>query len=490
LDYTQFDFLQNRDLLLNKETRCQDLVEQYLQNMNKGAHLNAFISIMQDQAREQAARVDQKIARGKIGALAGLVLGVKDLITIEGFRTTCGSKILHNFVAPYTATAVQRLLDQDAIVIGKTNLDEFAMGSSSETSYFGAVKNPVDENRVAGGSSGGSAAAVAANQCMAALGTDTGGSIRQPASFCGVVGLKPTYGRVSRFGLVAYASSFDQIGPLSRSVRDSAALMNILAGYDPMDSTSANVAVPNYLHALDKKVKGLVIGLPKEYFSQGLDEQVKQSIDATARQLQSAGAIIKSVSLPHTEYAIAAYYILATAEASANLERYDGVRYGHRDTQAANLEDMYEKTRSQGFGQEVKRRIMLGTFVLSSGYYDAYYLKAQKARTLIKQDFERVLNRVDCLLTPTAPTVAFRQGEKTDDPLQMYLSDVYTVSVNLAGLPGISVPCGKNDQGLPIGAQLVGRPFDEETLLRIADWIESNQNLMTNRMDTENESIL
>ncbi len=490
MDYTQFDFLQSRDLLLNKETRCQDLVEQYLQNINKGAHLNAFISIMQDQALEHASRIDQKIARGKIGALAGLVLGIKDLITMEGIRTTCGSKILHNFVAPYTATVVQRLLDQDAIVIGKTNLDEFAMGSSSETSYFGAVKNPVDENRVAGGSSGGSAAAVAGRQCMAALGTDTGGSIRQPASFCGVVGLKPTYGRVSRFGLVAYASSFDQIGPLSRSVRDSAALMNIRAGHDPMDSTSANVPVPNYLHALDKKVKGLVIGLPKEYFSEGLDEQVKESIDATVKQLQDEGAVIKSVSLPHTEYAIAAYYILATAEASANLERYDGVRFGHRDTKAVNLEDMYANTRSQGFGQEVKRRIMLGTFVLSSGYYDAYYLKAQKARTLIKQDFERILDHVDCILTPTAPTVAFKQGEKTDDPLQMYLSDVYTVSVNLAGLPGISVPCGKTDQGLPIGAQLVGRPFDEATLLRIADWIESNQNLTTNRMDAENESIL
>ncbi len=473
MDYTQFDFLQCRDLLLNKEITCQELAEQYLQNINKGAHLNAFISIMQDQALEQAARIDQKIAQNNMGALAGLVLGVKDLIIMERVRTTCGSRILHDFVAPYTASVIQRLLEQDVIVIGKTNLDEFAMGSSSETSYFGVVRNPVDPERVAGGSSGGSAAAVAGKLCMAALGTDTGGSIRQPASFCGVVGLKPTYGRVSRFGLVAYASSFDQIGPLTRSVRDCAAIMNNLAGHDPMDSTSANVAVPNYLNALDKQVKGLVIGLPKEYFSQGLDEQVKISIDDTVKQLQRAGAVIKSVSLPHTEYAIAAYYILATAEASANLERYDGVRYGYRDTGAANLEEMYVKTRSEGFGQEVKRRIMLGTFVLSSGYYDAYYLKAQKARTLIKHDFEQVLSQVDCILTPTAPTVAFKQGEKTDDPLEMYLSDVYTVSVNLAGLPGISVPCGKNDQGLPIGVQLVGRPFDEATLLRIADWIES-----------------
>lgn len=475
MDYTQYDFLQCRNFLVEKKTSCQELTEQYLESINKGAHLNAFISIIRDQAMQQAARVDEKIHSGDAGSLAGLVLGVKDLINIKGMRTTCGSKILYDFISPYSATVIEKLWAEDAIVVGKTNLDEFAMGSSSETSFRGAVKNPLDSERVAGGSSGGSAAAVGGHLCMAALGTDTGGSIRQPAAFCGVVGLKPTYGRVSRFGLVAYASSFDQIGPLTQSVRDSAAIMNVIAGHDARDSTCANLSVPNFLDALDKDVKGRAIGLPKEYFGEGLDDEVRQAVENTAEQLKKAGAIIKEISLPHTHYAIATYYILATAEASANLERYDGVRYGYRHTDVDNLDEMYIATRTQGFGKEVKRRIMLGTFVLSSGYYDAYYLKAQKARTLVKRDFEQAFQDVDCILTPTAPTVAFKLGEKTDDPLKMYLSDIYTVSVNLAGVPGISIPCGKNGQGLPIGVQLVGRPFDEANLLRIADWIESFQ---------------
>jgi len=474
LDLTSLDYQEVRGRLFSKELSCRELTEQYLDNIDKGAQLNAFISIFRDQALERAAAVDEKIASGQAGKLAGMVLGIKDLLVMKGERTTCGSKILSNFVSPYDATVIKKLQAEDAIFIGKTNMDEFAMGSSNENSAFGPVRNPRDPERVPGGSSGGSAAAVAANLCVAAIGSDTGGSIRQPASFCGVVGLKPTYGRISRFGLVAYASSLDQIGPITKSVADTALLLEVISGHDRNDSTSANVSIPKFSEQLDRDVNGLRIGLPKEYFSSALNSEVANAIQGTVDLLKRNGAEVIEVSLPHTEYAIATYYILATAEASSNLARYDGARYGQRVEAAKNLEEMYVLSRTKGFGDEVKRRIMLGTYVLSSGYYEAYYRRAQKVRTLIKNDFEQAFQKVDCLLTPTAPTTAFKIGEKIDDPLTMYLSDIYTVSVNLAGLPGLSLPCGTDSLGLPIGAQLIGKPFDEETIIRIADFIEKN----------------
>ncbi|HMD14929.1 MAG TPA: Asp-tRNA(Asn)/Glu-tRNA(Gln) amidotransferase subunit GatA, partial [Bacteroidota bacterium] len=375
---------------------------------------------------------------------------------------------------PYDATVVQRLRDADAIFIGKTNMDEFAMGSSTENSAFGPTLNPVDETRVPGGSSGGSAVAVASGMSATALGSDTGGSIRQPASFCGVVGLKPTYGRVSRYGLVAFASSFDQIGPFGNTVRDVASVLHVIAGYDPSDSTSAQVPVPNYVGALNGDVRGLRIGIPKEYYTSSLNAEVASAISRKIEMLKQSGAIVKDISLPNSEYTIATYYVLSTAEASSNLARYDGARYGYRNTETRDLLEMYVKSRSEGFGNEVKRRIMLGTYVLSAGYYEAYYAKGQKVRRLIKQDFDNAFTEVDCLLTPTAPSTAFRFGEKISDPLQMYLSDVYTVSANLAGIPAISVPCGTDLKGLPIGLQLLGKQFDEETILRVADVVERN----------------
>lgn len=474
MDLVELDFFTAREKLAKREISCKELYENYLQKIDKGAHLNAFISVFPEKGRKRADEIDRKLASGKAGKLAGMILGVKDLIAVRNELTTCGSKILSNFVSPYDATVIRKLLAEDVIIIGKMNMDEFAMGSSNENSFFGAVKNPVDVERVPGGSSGGSAAAVAGNLCMAALGSDTGGSIRQPASFCGVVGLKPTYGRISRFGLVAYASSLDQIGPVTKSVADTALLLEVMSGGDKLDSTSSHAAVQNFTAALGQDVKGLKIGLPKEYFSEGLDKQVADAVSHSADILKSAGAEIVQVSLPHTEYAIATYYILATAEASSNLARYDGARYGYRAADVVDLEDMYVRSRTEGFGAEVQRRIMLGTYVLSAGYYDAYYRKAQKVRTLIKQDFERAFRKVDCLLTPTAPTTAFKIGEKVDDPLTMYLSDIYTVSVNLAGLPGISVPFARDSAGLPIGVQLIGKAFDEETIIRVADFLERN----------------
>jgi aspartyl-tRNA(Asn)/glutamyl-tRNA(Gln) amidotransferase subunit A len=405
-----------------------------------------------------------------LGDLAGIPVGLKDLLCTRDLPTTCGSRILQGFTPPYDATAVARLREADAVIVGKLNMDEFAMGSSNENSAHGPVHNPHDPTRVPGGSSGGSAAAVAACETVLALGSDTGGSVRQPASFCGVVGLKPTYGRVSRYGLVAYASSLDQIGPITRDVRDTARILRVIAGHDAHDATSADVPVPNYEQQLADGAQGLVIGLPKEYFQEGLDPEVRQAVMDGVRALEAAGATVREVSLPvagHADYAIAAYYIIATAEASSNLARYDGVRYGTR-SDADDLVDMYCQTRSRGFGEEVKRRIMLGTYALSSGYYDAYYLKAQRVRTLIKQDFDRALEACHVLAAPVSPTPAFRIGEKIDDLIQMYLSDIYTVSVNLAGIPGISVPCGRSASGLPIGLQLLGRAFDEATLLRAA----------------------
>ena len=448
------------------------LFEQIEKNDQK---INAYLLLLKSEALEKARQVDEKIAKGeKAGKLAGIPVTVKDNICTKGARTTCGSKILENFVPPYDATVVKRLKAADAVLVGKTNMDEFAMGSSTETSHFGVTKNPYGPDRVPGGSSGGSAAALGAGEAIVALGSDTGGSIRQPASFCGVVGLKPTYGRVSRFGLVAYASSLDQIGPLTRNVRDCALLLGVIAGHDPYDSTSADLPVPDYLSTLAKEIKGLKIGLPQEYFAEGLEEEVKSALLSTVKQLQGQGAEVEEVTLPHTEYAIATYYLLATAEASANLARYDGVRYSFREEDPANLDQMYRRTRSRGFGAEVKRRIMLGTYALSAGYYDAYYLKAQKVRTLIMQDFQQAFQKVDVLVTPTSPTVAFKIGEKIDDPLQMYLSDIYTISANLAGIPGISVPCGLSSVGLPIGIQILGRHFEEETVLRAAYAVEQS----------------
>ncbi|MFQ5770620.1 MAG: Asp-tRNA(Asn)/Glu-tRNA(Gln) amidotransferase subunit GatA, partial [bacterium] len=428
--------------LMQGDCTCENLVEHYLMKINEGTHLNAFISILGERALKKAIKVDAKVKSKQAGKLAGLVLAVKDNMTLQGERVTCGSHILENFVSPYTATVLEKLEAEDAIIIGKTNMDEFAMGSSNENSYFGAAKNPHAVERVPGGSSGGSCVAVAAGMTMAALGSDTGGSIRQPASFCGVVGLKPTYGRISRFGLIAFASSLDQIGPITKTTEEAALLLEVISGYDDRDSTSAPKSVPEFSKALGKGVRGLKVGLPREYFTEGLNTEVRSCIENTIGLLKAGGADVTEVSLPHTDYAIAAYYILATAEASSNLARYDGARYGFRVKEAKNLEEMYVKSRSQGFGEEVKRRIMLGTYVLSAGYYEAYYRKAQKVRTLIKQDFEHVFQQCDCLLTPTSPTTAFKIGEKVDNPLTMYLSDIYTVSVNLAGLPGISVPCG------------------------------------------------
>lgn len=401
-----------------------------------------------------------------------MIVAVKDVICMKGKRITCGSRILEHYVSPYDATVIQRLEAADAIIIGKTNMDEFAMGSSNENSAFGVVRNPVDESRVPGGSSGGSAAAVAAGCATTTLGSETGGSIRQPAALCGVIGLKPTYGRVSRYGLVAFASSFDQIGPFGQSVYDVASVLQVIAGHDPCDSTSADLPVSDYPSLLTGDVKGLRVGLPKEYFTKALDREIAGSIMKLVDRLKQAGAVVKEVSLPHAEYTIATYYILTTAEASSNLARYDGARYGRRAQDAGDLMDMYVKSRSEGFGEEVKRRIMLGTYVLSAGYYDAYYRKGQKVRRLIKEDFDNAFRAVDCLITPTTPSTAFRIGEKVDDPLQMYLSDVYTVSANLAGIPGISIPCGKDKKGLPIGLQILGRQFDEEMILRVADFLE------------------
>jgi aspartyl-tRNA(Asn)/glutamyl-tRNA(Gln) amidotransferase subunit A len=401
-----------------------------------------------------------------------MVVAVKDVICVKDTKVTCGSRILEHFVSPYDATAIRRLESADAILIGKTNMDEFAMGSSTENSAFGVTRNPVDETLVPGGSSGGSAVAVAAGMSTTALGSETGGSVRQPAAFCGVVGIKPTYGRVSRYGLIAFASSFDQIGVFGATVRDVAEVLGVIAGHDPCDSTSSTRPVPDYPKSLDGNVRELRIGLPREYFASALDKEVRAAVMSKIEFLKNAGASVREVSLPHTEYTIAAYYILTTAEASSNLARYDGARYGKRAEKTHSLADMYTRSRSEGFGDEVKRRIMLGTYVLSAGYYDAYYRKGQKARRLIKEDFDSAFREVDCLITPTTPTTAFKIGEKIDDPLTMYLSDIYTASANLSGIPGVSVPCGKDSRGLPIGLQILGRQFEEDLILRVAGAIE------------------
>ncbi|NCQ17003.1 MAG: Asp-tRNA(Asn)/Glu-tRNA(Gln) amidotransferase subunit GatA [Ignavibacteria bacterium] len=446
-------------------------VQNFLSRIEERKNLNAFTFLFAEEAIQKATEVELKIAVGSFGKLAGMVIAVKDVLAIKDKPLTCSSRILENFTSLYTATAVQKLLDEDAIIIGKTNCDEFAMGSSNENSAFGAVKNPLDETRVPGGSSGGSAVAVAANLCDVALGTDTGGSIRQPAAFCGIYGLKPTYGLVSRFGLTAFASSFDCIGPFANSVEDIALTLEVLAGQDKSDSTSINAEKKVYPNLLGNNKQKLKIGIPKEYFVEGLSLEIKEQIELVIHKLKELNFSIEEVSLPHTEFAIATYYILTTAEASSNLARFDGARYGYRSKQSSSLKEMYNASRSEGFGSEVKRRIMLGTYVLSSGYYDAYYKKAQKVRRKIKEDFVKVFSKIDVLLTPTTPTTAFKLGEKTSDPLEMYLSDIFTTSANLAGIPGINIPIGKDKNNLPMGLQLLANQFEEEKLLQLGSTI-------------------
>ena len=467
-DLTALTIHEAQEHMVRGEISARDLVEAAIARVEAvEGRVQAFLTTTPEQALAQADALDARRVRGEaLPPLAGIPIALKDNLCTTGVTTTCGSKILYNFVPPYDAAVVQRLNAAGAISIGKTNLDEFAMGSSTENSGFHTTRNPWDLERVPGGSSGGSAAAVAAGEAFAALGSDTGGSIRQPAAFCGVVGLKPTYGRVSRYGLVAFASSLDQIGPLTRDVMDGALILNAIAGHDPLDSTSTDTPVPDYTAACRAEVKGLRIGLPKEFFGQGVAPEITSTVRAAAETLAGLGATVEACSLPYSEYGLAAYYIIAPAEASSNLARFDGIRYGLRTKELAGHIGLMEKTRDEGFGPEVKQRIMIGTYALSAGYYDAYYKRAQQVRTLIRRDFDRAFETFDVLLTPTAPTTAFRIGERAD-PLAMKLNDVCTLPANLAGLPGISLPCGFVD-GLPVGLQLIGKPFDEETLLRVA----------------------
>jgi aspartyl-tRNA(Asn)/glutamyl-tRNA(Gln) amidotransferase subunit A len=463
-----------RNAVIEERTTATALAgECYERIRREDPEIGAFLTLCEERALAQAGQIDQMAAEGiPLPPLAGIPVAIKDVMVTAGVRTTAGSKILDNFIPPYDCTALARLEAAGAVILGKLNCDEFAMGSSTENSAYFPVHNPRDKSRVPGGSSGGSAAAVAAGMAVATLGSDTGGSIRQPASFCGVVGMLPTYGRVSRYGLIAFASSLDHIGPLAKSVKDAAIVLRTIAGRDPMDSTSAEVPVPDYVAELDKPVRGMKIGIAKEYFGEGLDPEVQKAVEAAIQKLASLGCEIVEVSLPHTKYAVPAYYIVATAEASSNLARFDGVRFGHRSKDARTLSDMYRKSRDEGFGAEAKRRIMLGTYALSAGYYDAYYLKAQKVRTLLTQDFENAFKQVDAIVTPTSPTAAFKLGEKVDDPLAMYLADIYTVTADLAGIPGISIPCGETKEKLPIGLQILGKHFDEATILRVAHGFE------------------
>jgi aspartyl-tRNA(Asn)/glutamyl-tRNA(Gln) amidotransferase subunit A len=457
------------EALLTKKTSARELTKHfYARIAQRNPELNAFLALCPERAYAQADRVDAAIAKGQpLPPLAGVPVAIKDVISTQGVPTTCGSKILQNYTPPYDATTIERLEEAGAVILGKTNCDEFAMGSSNENSAYGPVRNPAALDRVPGGSSGGSAAAVAAGLSVISLGTDTGGSIRQPGAYCGIPALMPTYGRVSRYGLIAFASSLDRIGPFATNIADAATVMSIIAGHDTNDSTAAAVAVPDYLAELEKPVTGLRIGVPEDYFGKGLDPEVKTKVQAGIALLEKLGCRRVPLKMPHTDYAIATYYIVATAEASSNLARYDGVRFGLR-VQGNTLWDMYRKTRERGFGPEVKRRIMLGTYALSSGYYDAYYLRAQKVRSLIARDFSSAFEQVDAILTPTAPTPAFKLGEKTADPLEMYLADIYTVTGSLAGVPGISVPCGKTGAGLPIGMQIFASHFGEARILQLA----------------------
>jgi aspartyl-tRNA(Asn)/glutamyl-tRNA(Gln) amidotransferase subunit A len=464
-----------RSAIAKGETTAAAVTEIYQARIaGEDPRIHAFLSVDGEYALAQAARIDDMAAKGEsLPKLAGVPFGIKDVLTLEGFAATAGSKILEGYRPPYTATAVRKLADAGAVFLGKLNCDEFAMGSSNENSAYGPVHNPHDLERVPGGSSGGSAAAVAAGMAVATLGTDTGGSIRQPASFCGVVGVLPTYGRVSRYGLIAFASSLDRIGPFAATIRDAATVLGVIAGHDVMDATSSPLPVPDYTADLDRGVKGMKLGVPAEYFAEGLDQEVRAAIEAGIERLRAAGAEIRPISLPHTRYAIPTYYVIATAEASSNLARFDGVRYGLRAPQSDTLAGMYRRTRDLGFGAEVKRRILLGTYVLSHGYYDAYYKKAQQVRRLLTEDFLAAFREVDAILTPTAPTPAFKIGEKSDDPVAMYLADIYTVTASLAGICGVSVPCGKSRAGLPIGMQILGRHFDEAAIFRVGQAVES-----------------
>ena len=459
-----------QEKLKNKELTITEITQAYVDRINeKEKDVEAFVTTLTDEALAQAKDVQAKVESGEIkGELAGIPIGIKDNLCTKGIRTTCSSRMLEDFIAPYNATIVEKVNNENMINLGKLNMDEFAMGSSTETSYFKKTKNPWNLNKVPGGSSGGSAAAVAANLVPWALGSDTGGSIRQPASLCGVVGLKPTYGLVSRFGLVAFASSLDQIGPITKDVTDSAILLNLIAGHDERDTTSVNKEKEDYTEALKNDVKGMKIAVPKEFFGEGINEEVKASLEKAIEKYKEMGAIVEEVSLDVAEYALATYYIIACAEASSNLGRFDGIRYGYRTKNYSNLKELFKNSRSEGFGAEVKRRIILGTYVLSSGYYDAYYKKAQQVRTLVSNKFEEVFEKYDVILTPTSPITAFNIGEKSDNPLEMYLADICTVSINIAGVPAISIPCGVNSEGMPIGMQLIGNKFQEETILNTA----------------------
>jgi aspartyl-tRNA(Asn)/glutamyl-tRNA(Gln) amidotransferase subunit A len=471
-----------QDLLRSGEATSTEIVQSVFERIDAvEGRVHAYITLMKEYAFAEAAKADKDIKAGNIKPLTGIPIALKDIVCTKGFLTTCGSRILHNYIPPYNATVVEKLKDAGAVFTGKTNMDEFAMGSSTETSYFGITRNPYALDRIPGGSSGGSAAAVAADECIASIGSDTGGSIRQPAALCSVVGLKPTYGRVSRFGLIAFASSLDQIGPFTKDVEDCAIMMNVIAGYDPRESTSVPLDVPDYTACISRGIDGWKVGIPKEYFIEGIDPEVMEAMQRAIKTIEGLGATCVEISLPHTEYCLAVYYIIAPAEASSNLARYDGVKYGFRSQDSSDLLDMYKKTRSAGFGAEVKRRIMIGTYALSSGYYDAYYKKASQVRALIKRDFEEAFTTCDAILTPTSPTPAFKIGEKMDDPLQMYLSDIFTISTNLAGIPGISVPCGFTKAGLPIGAQFLAGHFEEGKLIQIAAAFEKHANLEKRR---------
>ncbi|MBW1679100.1 MAG: Asp-tRNA(Asn)/Glu-tRNA(Gln) amidotransferase subunit GatA [Deltaproteobacteria bacterium] len=461
--------------LKNKEFSAHELTKSLLERIEKvESKVNAYITLTPEKALQDAREADKMIARGEITPFTGVPLAIKDVLCTKGITTTCASKILENFIPIYDATVIKKLKKAGAVILGKTNMDEFAMGSSTENSHFGPTRNPWDLTTIPGGSSGGSAAAVAADECIASLGTDTGGSIRQPAACCGIVGLKPTYGRISRFGLIAFGSSLDQVGPLTKDVHDAALMMNVLAGHDPGDSTSVDIEVPDYTGFLKGKLPGIKIGVPKEYFIKGIDSETEMAVREAIKVMEGLGAKTVEISLPHTEYALPVYYLIAPAEASSNLARYDGVKYGYRSANDENLLTMYKKTRSEGFGPEVKRRIMLGTYALSAGYYDEYYGKASQIRTLIRMDFEKAFQKCDIIVTPTSPAPAFKIGEKVDDPLRMYLSDIFTIPANLAGIAAISVPCGFNHKGLPIGLQIISGPFAEEKIFQVAYAYEQN----------------
>lgn len=468
-----------------KHISSEEITKAYINQISQvDDRVGAYITCTSDEALKKAKEVDDKRVKGeKLGKLAGIPIAIKDNICTHGIKTTCGSKMLEDFVPPYDATVTKKLKAEDVVILGKLNMDEFAMGSSTENSYFHPTKNPWDLSRVPGGSSGGSAAAVAANEAVFTLGSDTGGSIRQPAGYCGVVGMKPTYGTVSRYGLVAFASSLDQIGPLTKDVKDMALVLDHIMGYDPMDSSSANVDYTSLTKHLGQDIKGMKIALPKEYFGQGIQEEVKTNVLAVATLLQDMGAIVEEVSMNMTDLALSAYYIISSAEASSNLARYDGVKYGHRAKEYSSLLDLYKKSRSEGFGQEVKRRIMLGTYALSSGYYDAYYKKSQQVRTLIKGEFDEVFNQYDMILTPTGPTTAFKCGEKSDNPIEMYMNDICTVPINIAGLPALSMNCGYDQQHMPIGVQFIANAFQEARLLQMAYAYEQNRQLVEKNIE-------